>query len=537
MDARSELEELRRLDALESRSAPRQPFVKRGYTEVVDPTEGMSKTDLALAGAGKMFTDLGRGVAQMTPWGPSRQQVDEANDQDVPLMARPEGFLGNLGAGAAAAVPLSMLPGAGTTLGAGLIGSLFGAAQPVGKDDSRTLNSILGGAFSSGGKVAMDKIGSFLGQRMTNQASDLAAQKASNAQRDAAIQEAKDAGYKLTPNQADAGGFAKAVEGLSGSAKMEKLASVKNQKVTNNLVREELEDSMTQLGLPGLGRKNLSAQTMQDIRTQAGKSYNAMDALQNVAPDQSFAQSVQALSLKAPGGAVAHPAEAQIDDLVIRLSKHQGWDGKSLRQDITRLRELSKSNYSAAKRAGGDLEKSALAKAQSEAAEMMEDLAERNLASNGAPANLVSDFRKARQLMAKTYTVENALDNVGNVSARDLAKSPVVTGGMKKASDFAKNFEGSARDVSSMRDRANFSAFDLLLGAGGAMADPTLLGAAAARPAARSMALSNVGQSMMAQPSYNVPMSTRILSDTANNPMLKRSLPLSMVPGVLGVSE
>jgi hypothetical protein len=499
--------------------------------------DDMGTLERTRAGAGKFFSDIGKGVAQWSPWGPSRKEIDESNERDTPLMATPAGFLGNLGAGAAASVPLGMIPGVNTAVGTTLAGGAFGAAQPVGQNDSRTLNTALGAGSSLLAKVGLDKLGGFLEQRASNKAAELAAEKTANVQRDAAIQEAQGLGYKITPNQAEAGSVAKAIEGLSGSAKMEKLASIKNQRVTNNLVREELDNSLTQLGLPDLGKKSLSPQTLAEVRKDAGQFYKVVDNLGTIAPDQTFATQAQALSLKAPNGAVAHPAEEAIDKMVEGLTKHTGWDGKSLRADVTRLRELAGSNFSAAKRAGGDVEKMALATAQSDAAKLLEDLAERNLAANGAAPTVIANFRQARQLMAKTYTVEHALDNVGNVSARDLAKSPYLTGGMKKAGDFAKNFEGSARDVSTMADRANFSAFDALLGIGGGAISTPFAAAALARPAARGLMLSDVGQSVMGGPNYNLPMTTRLMSEAANNPMLKRTLPLAAVPSVIGVAE
>mgnify|MGYP001601339318 CR=1 FL=1 len=505
----------------------------------LDPTAGISTGERVAAGAGKFVADVGRGIAQWTPWGPSRQEIEEVRDRDNPLMATPGGFMGNIGGGALATVPLAMIPGANTAAGTALTGSLFGAAQPVGVEDSRTVNTALGGATALGMKVGLDKLGGYFSNRAAAAAAQQAKLQQENALRDQVVREAREAGYRLTPTQAGAGSVARGVEGASGSAKMEKQLSVYDQKVTNRLVREHLDEALDALGLPRLGSKPLSAKTMDDIVSDAAKAgYRAVDDLKNVNWDKTFERSVKMLSLKRPGGAVAHPAEAQIDDIITRLAEHPQWTGKELRADITRLRELASTNFSAARRAGGDVEKTALARVQSRAAELLEELAERNLANNGAPATVISNFREARQLMAKAFTVKDALDGTGNVSARDLARSGApLEGGMKIAANFARNFEGSARDVSKMRDRTGFQYGDILLGGVGAMVDPSLGALAFSRPVSRQIALSRLGQSMMSRPDYAVPLSTRMASQITNNPMVQRHLPLAAVPGALSVSE
>lgn len=526
----------RKLSRAEIRRAIDADAITRG---ALDPTSGMSGAQTFAAGAGKFVADVGRGVAQMTPWGPSRRDIEDVRDRDNPLMAKPAGFLGNIGGGALAMIPMSFIPGANTVGGATLAGGVMGGVQPVGEGDSRLLNTIVGAGTGGLLKVGLDKLGSWLSNRATQKAAELQAQRLNNAGRDAAIEEARRAGYRLTPHQAEAGPIAKAVEGISGSAKMEKSASVANQKVTNALAREEIDKGLQSLGLSGLGSRPLSAQTMDDVISEAVKTgYKSVDGLKSINWDPKFDRSVKLLSMKSTGGAVKHPAEEAIDDLINRLVSNPQWTGRELRADVTRLRELSSTNFAAARRAGGDVEKTALARAQSHAAGLLEDLAERNLANNNAPANVISDFKESRQLIAKAFSVKDALDGMGNVSARDLANSgSYLTGGLRQAADFARRFEGSARDISSMRDRASLSAFDYAAGLGGAMFDPTFGALALTRPAMRGVTLSNIGQSLMANPNYNVPLSTRAASQIANNPMVNRYLPLAAVPGVLSVTE
>jgi hypothetical protein len=130
-----------------------------------DPTNGMSTSDRFLAGAGKAFKDLGRGVGQMgravlpTAAGdalglPTDQDIDEVKRLDAPLMATTAGTVGNVVGDVAAALPAAFLPGGATLPGAALMGTAMGAAQPTGTGDSRLKNAAIGGAAGAGGVLA-----------------------------------------------------------------------------------------------------------------------------------------------------------------------------------------------------------------------------------------------------------------------------------------------------------------------------------------------------------------------------------------------
>lgn len=113
---------------------------KREY----DPTEGMSVSEKALAGVGKAFADIGRGLGQYVGL-VSPEDIAEARRLDAPLMATTAGRLGNIGGNVAIAAPTAMLPGANTVAGAGLYGALYGAAQPAETGAERLGNVGLGG--------------------------------------------------------------------------------------------------------------------------------------------------------------------------------------------------------------------------------------------------------------------------------------------------------------------------------------------------------------------------------------------------------
>lgn len=136
----------------------------------LDPTLGMSTTDRFLAGAGKAFVDLGRGVGQfgagiadiVSPRQqdlsslvtgkrvPSRveemrNEVAQSRQRDAALMNTTPGMLGNVTGNVAALLPTALLPGANTITGAATIGALTGLAQPSTSTNETATNTVLGG--------------------------------------------------------------------------------------------------------------------------------------------------------------------------------------------------------------------------------------------------------------------------------------------------------------------------------------------------------------------------------------------------------
>lgn len=120
----------------------------------VDPTRGMSTPELIAAGAGRSVVETGRAIKQATGR-MSRAEVDETRALDRPLMQTTGGRIGSVVGSAAQAVPLAMMPGAGTALGAALYGAAFNAAQPVetgeeGPGKRAMLGALTGGATVGG---------------------------------------------------------------------------------------------------------------------------------------------------------------------------------------------------------------------------------------------------------------------------------------------------------------------------------------------------------------------------------------------------
>ncbi|MDE2439724.1 MAG: hypothetical protein KGP14_01775 [Betaproteobacteria bacterium] len=119
----------------------------------IDPTEGMSNTELALAGAGKAFHDVGMGVRSMLPekiGGTAPGEVEADRKFNAPLMNTTAGAAGNFAGNVALAAPTAILPGANTVLGAAAYGGLYGAAQPADSWGERADNALTAGVLSGG---------------------------------------------------------------------------------------------------------------------------------------------------------------------------------------------------------------------------------------------------------------------------------------------------------------------------------------------------------------------------------------------------
>lgn len=159
-----------------------------------DPTQGMSKLDLAMAGAGKSLVDLGHGAWQLgaeigNKISPSlvsdqtvanlRAQEDARKAQDAPLMNTGAGMVGYLGGALAGTLlpgglaadgleaanavrganALRALVNPNTYKAAAASGTAMGALQPVGADDSRALNTLVGAGTGMAGNALVNSIG------------------------------------------------------------------------------------------------------------------------------------------------------------------------------------------------------------------------------------------------------------------------------------------------------------------------------------------------------------------------------------------
>lgn len=141
-------EEAARMLAAEIVKLRRQPATPAAPE--YNPTEGMSGLDKFLAGAGKGFVDIGRGVGQRVGM-VSEADVARSRALDAPLMETGAGLAGNIVGNVAAFAPTAMVPGANTLTGSAALGALSGLAAPTVEGESVLGNAALG---AGGGMAA-----------------------------------------------------------------------------------------------------------------------------------------------------------------------------------------------------------------------------------------------------------------------------------------------------------------------------------------------------------------------------------------------
>lgn len=461
------------------------------------PLEGNWR-DVA-AGAGQSVYETGRGIGQLagayTP-----EEIDRQRTLDRPLLESGAGKSGAIlgtaaqfiGPGAIARAGSGVAAGAGALRTAGALdrtaraflptsragaatqGAVIGGAQPVGSNDSRMLNAGLGAAAGYGGA----RIGESLGA-LGRPAAPIIPQ-----ERATALRTASEAGYVLPPSEIRQGGIMGALEGLTGKIQAGQAASSKNQKVTNRLAREAL-------GIPD--DVPLNEQTLGAIRSQAGRAYDSISSVGQIVADKKYSAELQAIAKKYDTAAQAFPAANRptITNAVQGLDVQQ-FDAAGGVQQIRLLRDYADTAFRQGDKGMG--------KAYQEAAGALEGLIERNLQAQGL-GDMLGAFRDARQTIAKTYTVQKALNGTGDVSAQTLAaelrKGKPLSGGLRKAAEVGRAFPKATQ---ALKDPyRSLSALDYLFGGAGAMSNPMALAAVGARPAARASFLSGSAQKAMAR--------------------------------------
>jgi hypothetical protein len=364
--------------------------------------------------------------------------------------------LGRTGAVSApmlAAIRSSGFSAPGASLGTRSVGgavSGFASAGLVNPEDATT-GAVIGGALPGVTRLAGaagQKAGSVL--RGPEQSADIAD----------AVRAAQSAGYVIPPTQAKPTLGNRMIEGLAGKLTTAQNASARNQEVTNKLAARAL----------GLGDDvKITPDVLDDVRKEAGKAYRELADLP-IRP----AQAPNSLT-NTPAAPAIKPAE-----LVFDLRK--------ARNDATAWFR----SY------GRTADPDSLVKAQTAKAEAtrIENLLESYAKALGKD-DLVSEMAKSRQLIAKTYTVEGALNQTtGSVNAlklaKDLEKGKPLSGELKQAAEFAQRFKTAAKMPEGMGSLPQTSPLDWMSAAGiaGITQSPLGLLSVGARPAARALALS-----------------------------------------------
>ena len=490
MDETEEFEFRRRYEMEKAKPKAKEP-VKRQDAPIggasFDPNTGEVVIDDGSRGGNANALDaavrgFGRGLASIFGGEKAKAHIDQTNapyKEQFPVAHGVGQFVGEvaptLPVGGVLAKGLTKVAPAATELAAALRGGGFGA------DAGNLATRATGGAITGAAQSALIDsdptsvgVGAVLGGALGGVGRGVQAMSKAVPE---GVSAARELGYVMPPSQAGGGLTAHLLEGLSGKAATAQQASAKNQTVTNSLAAKAL----------GLADDvQLSPEVLDAVRADAGKAYDALAKLP-VKP----AESADSLMNRA--------ASAEIDP-------------KKMVYDLRVARQEADAYYKAYGRSADpeQLTKAKMAKAN---ASRIETELEKYAASMGKE-DLLPALRDARQQIAKTYTVEKALNpTTGSVDAKVLAKElqkgKPLSGELKQAADFAKRFKKAVQTPEQMGSLPGVSPLDFAYaGAGGGynifQGDNAAEGALAGlafRPAARAAILSKFGQDRLAKAS------------------------------------
>lgn len=468
------------------------------------PTAGTGPVQRFFEGAGAGMSDLAYGAGQLVGL-VDPEDVREKQRIDAPLMETTAGKVGSFTGQAAVAVPTTFIPGANTVAGATLIGGGIGALQPVTDENillAKALNTGTGAALGYGGHKVGNWVGNKVSDYVTKKTASRASQAAQNTIRDTSLRQGQELGFRVNPTQAKPSLPNRVLEGWAGKVSTAQRVAEKNQPITNKVARQSL----------GLSDDvPLTPEALSDVRRGAGAVYENLKNLKTpIVADKKYFTALAKIGQANKAIAKDFPelAKGNVDDLVSSLSKNEFSPAGAV-EAIKILRRDAKTLFKS-----DDPSRVALARASKEAADALEDVMERNLEKLGNSA-LIQQFKNARKLIAKSYTVEDALNpGSGNVVAGKLAhslkKGAPLEGDLKKVAQFSATFPKATQEIIS--SNPGFSPLDVYAGSGMAsMAQMTqnpgavrsFLAAALGRPVARELIASRPYQRMMTNPNYS----------------------------------
>ena len=256
------------------------------------------------------------------------------------------------------------------------------------------------------------------------------APKATGAATKMALEGAGKAGYSVPRSNIKQNLLTNIGERAGGKQAIEAAAQAKNQPVTNKLAAKALGLSDD---IP------ITVDVLKAIREEAGKAYEAVKNVGALSSDDTYRAGLRKIKTEFSGASKDFPelASKDVAKLADSLNK-KVISSEGAVEMIKNLREAAQSSF-----ARND---KLLGKAQRKAADILEDLIERNIEPK-LGKQMLDAYRNARKTIAKTYTVEGAL--VGeNVSAQKLAriaKKKPVSGELKQIAQFAESFPRLSR--------------------------------------------------------------------------------------------
>jgi hypothetical protein len=330
---------------------------------------------------------------------------------------------------------------------------------------------------------ALPKLGT-AGAGTAGEIAPAVANTATRAQMTAALlKRSQDAGYVIPPSSVNPSFVNTTAETIAGKAATQQAASLKNQAVTDRLAA----------AANGLNpNAPLTSGALAAVRREANDSYKAVAKIGSVPTDDQYLSAVANVqspflqTIKDFPGTAAHPIIKEADTLV-----QPSFSAQAALTKIQSLRDSASAAYNSGDAQGGAAYKQ-LAKALED---QLDRVAGAKAAAGEVPANLVQDFRAARQTQAIAHSTEDALnDSTGHVSAAMLAKmlanGDPLSGNLRDIAQFGASFPKAVQLPEKIG--SSISHLDAYGGLGiGALAEhatgsPWGLAAAAALPAARA---------------------------------------------------
>jgi len=319
-------------------------------------------------------------------------------------------------------------------------------------------------------------------------------------------------GATLPPTQVNPSMLNRLIEGISGKQQTSQIASVKNQQLVNEQARKALKLA------PDV---EITPEVLKQFRAEKGLAYDALRANPTYYADKQFfadlnKETARLQSMKSLDVA----AELKL----LNNLKQMNFNGDELVESIKRLRESSQTNSSALANARDK----DLGRAQKFAAKQLESLAERNLTNFNQP-DVMKNFQQARQDIAKSYTIEKALNaTTGNVSGADLGnlarKGKIVPAELQTLANAAGAYPTAFQNVARIGSVPGFSPLDIGTAgiASAAAGNPSVMLSAATRPTLRSLAVSPMYQRNMLPSSQ--PQAPGLLNRVTSNPLTNYGL-------------
>ena len=391
---------------------------------------------------------------------------------------------------------------AGTVLASGLVNPASGAKQALGNVGKMALPAA--GAVAAREIAPDNELAPAIG--MIAAPASIAGLKAvlpATSPKEAFIK-ANKLGYKIPPSLAKESKTQDFLSGAAGNVPLKQKASIHNQKITNDLAKQEI-------GYPK--ELNLSPEGLADIRRTAGAVYEKAKNSGTFKADHEYAAELSAIANKNSALATEIPGMVKKDvvGLVEMFNKPQ-ISSEAMVEAVKQLRADSSAGFRSQ-----DPGVLAMAKANGKLANALEGLMERSIQKTNP--KLVPELRAARQKIAKTYTIEKSLkgENVDAVAlGRLLDRNKPLSGNLRDIAEFGQNFKGAAQV--NPPQNTNFRPADLITGIGGATAfqDPKILATMFVRPATRAILLSGKYQKMLAKASPDKLAKITALSKQAN---------------------